>query len=71
MSIKEIITVPDEILKKISDPVEKIGINEKKLIHETTAVKYIQLRILQYEEGETWSQNVKPRTRSTVTAEHI
>ena len=32
MSIKEIITVPDEILKKKSDPIEKIGINEKKLI---------------------------------------
>ena len=34
MSVKEIITVPDEILKKISDPVEKIGINDKKLIDE-------------------------------------
>tara|TARA_B100000674_G_scaffold417416_1_gene367380 strand:- start:198 stop:722 length:525 start_codon:yes stop_codon:yes gene_type:complete len=32
MSIKEIITVPDEILKKKSDPIENIGINEKKLI---------------------------------------
>ena len=32
MSIKEIITVPDEILKKVSKPIEKIGINEKKLI---------------------------------------
>ena len=32
MTIKEIITVPNEILKKISEPIEKIGINEKKLI---------------------------------------
>ena len=32
MSIKKIITVPDEILRKISEPVEKVGINEKKLI---------------------------------------
>ena len=32
MTIKEIITVPDEILKKVSEPIEKIGVNEKKLI---------------------------------------
>ena len=32
MTIKEIITVPDEILKKVSQPIEKIGVNEKKLI---------------------------------------
>ena len=32
MSVKEIITVPDEILKKVSEPIEKIGVNEKKLI---------------------------------------
>ena len=32
MTVKEIITVPDEILKKVSEPIEKIGINEKKLI---------------------------------------
>ena len=32
MTIKEIITVPDEILKKVSEPIEKVGINEKKLI---------------------------------------
>ena len=29
MSIREIITVPNETLKKISDPIEKFGINEK------------------------------------------
>ena len=32
MSVKEIITVPDDVLKKISEPIEKVGINEKKLI---------------------------------------
>ena len=32
MSIKDIITIPDEILRKTSSPVEKIGKNEKNLI---------------------------------------
>ena len=32
MSIKDIITVPDETLKKISEPLEKVSANEKKLI---------------------------------------
>ena len=32
MSIKDIITVPDETLKKISEPLEKVSINEKKLL---------------------------------------
>ena len=32
MTTKEIITVPNEILKKVSEPIEKVGINEKKLI---------------------------------------
>ena len=41
MSVKEIITVPDEILKKISDPVEKIGINEKKLIDDLFETMYV------------------------------
>ena len=41
MSVKEIITVPDEILKKISDPVEKIGINEKKLINDLFETMYV------------------------------
>ena len=40
MSIKEIITVPDEILKKVSDPIEKIGINEKKLIDDLFETMY-------------------------------
>ena len=31
MSIKDIITVPDETLKKISEPLEKVSTNEKKL----------------------------------------
>ena len=41
MSAKEIITVPDEILKKISDPVEKIGINENKLIDDLFETMYV------------------------------
>ena len=41
MSAKEIITVPNEILKKISDPVEKIGINEKKLIDDLFETMYV------------------------------
>ena len=32
MSIQNIITVPDEMLRKVSEPIEKIGVNEKKLI---------------------------------------
>ena len=40
MSIKNIITVPDETLKKISDPVEKVGINEKKLINDLFETMY-------------------------------
>ena len=40
MSIRDIITVPDEILKKISDPVEKIGENEKKLINDLFETMY-------------------------------
>ena len=34
MSIKDIITVPDETLKKISEPLEKVSTNEKKLIND-------------------------------------
>tara|TARA_B100000674_G_C37306956_1_gene674678 strand:- start:24 stop:548 length:525 start_codon:yes stop_codon:yes gene_type:complete len=40
MSIKNIITVPDETLKKVSDPIEKIGINEKKLIKDLFETMY-------------------------------
>ena len=40
MNIKEIITVPDEILKKISEPIEKIGNNEKKLIDDLFDTMY-------------------------------
>ena len=40
MTIKEIITVPDETLKKISEPIEKIGINEKKLIKDLVDTMY-------------------------------
>ena len=40
MSIKDIITVPDEALKKISNSVEKVGINEKKLINDLFETMY-------------------------------
>ena len=40
MSIKDIITVPDETLKKISDPIEKVGINEKKIINDLFETMY-------------------------------
>ena len=38
--LREIVTVPDEILKKISDPIEKVGINEKKLIDDLFKTMY-------------------------------
>ena len=40
MIIKEIITVPNEILKKVSEPIEKVGINEKKLITDLFETMY-------------------------------
>ena len=40
MSLKDIITVPDEILKKKSELVEKVGINEKKLINDLFETMY-------------------------------
>mgnify|MGYP001407743596 FL=1 len=40
MSIKHIITVPDETLKKISEPIEKVGVNEKKLIKDLFETMY-------------------------------
>jgi len=40
MSIKDIITVPSEILKKISEPIEKVTINEKKLIKDLFETMY-------------------------------
>ena len=40
MSIKDIITVPDEILKKTSKPIEKIGVNEKKLVNDLLDTMY-------------------------------
>ena len=43
MSIKEIITVPDPILKKTSSPIEKISINEKKLIKDLKDTMYLSL----------------------------
>ena len=40
MSVKNIITVPDETLKKISKPIEKVGVNEKKLIKDLFDTMY-------------------------------
>ena len=40
MSIKNIINIPDETLKKISEPVEKVGTNEKKLINDLFETMY-------------------------------
>tara|TARA_B100000575_G_C23105220_1_gene637885 strand:- start:353 stop:877 length:525 start_codon:yes stop_codon:yes gene_type:complete len=40
MSIKDIITVPDETLKKISEPIENVGKNEKKLIDDLLETMY-------------------------------
>ena len=40
MSIKDIIIVPDETLKKISEPIEKVGVNEKKLISDLFETMY-------------------------------
>ena len=40
MSIKNIITVPNEILKKISEPIEKVGKNEKNLIRDLFETMY-------------------------------
>ena len=40
MGIKKIIKVPDEILRKISKPIEKIGENEKKLIKDLFDTMY-------------------------------
>ena len=40
MSIKDIITVPNKTLKKISTPLEKVGQNEKKLVKDLFETMY-------------------------------
>ena len=40
MAIKPIITVPNEVLKKISDPIENVGENEKKLVNDLFETMY-------------------------------
>ena len=40
MSIKPIITVPDEVLKKVSDPLEMVGESEKKLAKDLFETMY-------------------------------
>ena len=40
MSLKNIITVPDETLRKISDPIEDVGKNEKLFIKDLFETMY-------------------------------
>ncbi|MDC3061780.1 peptide deformylase [Candidatus Pelagibacter sp.] len=40
MSVKDIITVPNDILKKISEPIVNVGVNEKKLINDLFETMY-------------------------------
>ena len=40
MAIKPIITVPNEVLKKISDPIENVGESEKKLVNDLFETMY-------------------------------
>ena len=40
MTIKPIITVPNDILKKISDPIENVGESEKKLVNDLFETMY-------------------------------
>ena len=40
MTIKPIITVPNEVLKKISDPIENVGESEKKLVKDLLETMY-------------------------------
>ena len=40
MTIKPIITVPNEVLKKISDPIESVGESEKKLVNDLFETMY-------------------------------
>ena len=40
MSLKKIIKVPDETLRKISQPIETVGDNEKKLINDLFDTMY-------------------------------
>ncbi len=40
MSVKHIITVPNDVLKKISEPIVNVGVNEKKLINDLFETMY-------------------------------
>ena len=40
MTIKPIITVPNEVLKKVSDPIENVGESEKKLVNDLFETMY-------------------------------
>ena len=51
MSIKDIITVPDETLKKISEPLEKVSTNEKKLINCVNSTNLQNLKKIENKKG--------------------
>ena len=40
MSVKELLTVPDDILRKKSEPLNKVDVNEKKLIKDLFETMY-------------------------------
>ena len=40
MALRKLITVPDETLRKISEPIEKVAVNEKKLIEDMLETMY-------------------------------
>ena len=63
MSIQNIITVPDEMLRKVSEPIEKIGVNEKKLIKSLYDTMYNSKGIGDFKEGVSitrhWHNHIK------------
>ena len=45
MSVKELITVPDDILRKKSEPLNKVDINEKKPLGTVGGLSLIKKRL--------------------------
>ena len=83
MSIKDIITVPDDTLKKISSPIEKVGVYEKKLMNDLLETMYnskgiglaavqvgILKRVLVIDVSEE-IQILRTRTRDNVPEEQV
>ena len=62
MSIKDIITVPDQTLKKISEPLEKVSTNEKKLINDLS----LEVEVLQ-SDGSTLQRMIMPPSTNNQT----